>query len=160
MDPDDAVPLKTKDIGAARANWHPQVHQLLDEDLYFILFRFTRPRDISAELDELMAEAGIQNYSAYIIFGYFDGLLRVWLTPHRWQLLLRCIARRNPQISETRYLKVAALRYLWSRFGAYNLLEAGGPSEEFARTFEGNRPEIQLVARDPLGPPIEATTAL
>jgi len=155
-----ALALATRSIRDARLNWHPQVHQHFDEDLYFVLLRFARPRDVAKAIDALMRDAGIQSYCGYTVFGWFDGLVRFWLTPQHWQRFLRVLSRHEGEIPENRHLKVATLRYLWSPNRDDPLMDPRGPGEEMIEAIERERKQVLEVAEQPGAPPTAAVAEL
>jgi hypothetical protein len=152
--------LATSDIGSARVNWHPHVHQRFDEDLYFILFHLAQPQNVADQLVSIFESANIFAHSLYVIFGYFDGLARVWLTPQQLRGVYRAIKQHENDILETRVLKVVGLRYFWANHGLESLLDATGPPPEVLKNITAEYSAIARVAGHPVEPSAEDVGSL
>ena len=118
-------------------NWHPQVHTHMGEELWFFLIRFKDPT-VGAVEDQLRAvlnEAGIVHACRYTLYGFWDGLVRAWMTEAMTRRFLRLVKDRRVElgIDDVRPFEVTELHYLWR--GDPNLLESG-PSIEKLNAFE------------------------
>src|ERR1700733_4392460 len=72
-------------------NWHPLVHtNTYRESLYFFLIRYREPHytPVASQLRRILAAAGVTHACEYTIFGYWDGLIRVWLSQSSHNRLL------------------------------------------------------------------------
>lgn len=137
--------LTTNSVDAARLNWNPSVHRHFDEDLYFVLIRFSRAREVARGVDQIMASAGIRHYSSYVTFGHYDALLRVWLTPFHWQRLLSTLASNEQERSRILHLKVSRLDYLWLQRPIPISDLNGIPADDGARVWQ-HEDQIKQVA--------------
>lgn len=84
-------------VGNSVFRWHPDIHRIYSETLYFFALRF---RGYSKALvSELVAELaerhGITGLSAYEVFGAFDVILKVWLTPASLPVISSVLASRG-----------------------------------------------------------------
>jgi hypothetical protein len=97
-------------------NWHPYVHvHEFSEQLYFYLLRLDRPlhSPVHDQIRHLLDLAEIEWACEYSIFGYWDAIIRVWLTDpsrHRFERILRS---GQANIGEARYFTANEIRHLW-----------------------------------------------
>lgn len=77
-------PFRADSIKEPRLVWDATVHKYFLDTCNFFLFRYrqTPPDEIKALQDEV-TRLGIGSYYAYLLFGHFDALLRVWATAAR-----------------------------------------------------------------------------
>ncbi|MEW6607996.1 MAG: hypothetical protein AB1414_11195 [bacterium] len=79
--------------------WHPEVHKIYGETLYFFLLNFEPGIFGNDEYMEKIKNAlelcEIKGYSIYFVFGHYDCLLRVWLKPGKETIFKRKIADTN-----------------------------------------------------------------
>jgi hypothetical protein len=62
--------------------WHPQIHEFFGETLYFFSLRFRGyTKTILRDLQTSLGALGITGTCLYELFGAYDVLLKVWLTP-------------------------------------------------------------------------------
>lgn len=101
-------------MGQARANWHPQVHRLYDEDLFYFLLRFSQTRNVQQILQDIMAESGIRFYCAYAVTGYYDAVVRFWATPQYKRRLLKAITRARGEVATFQEFQASEIYYDWS----------------------------------------------
>ena len=93
--------------------WSPDVHQYFDESLFYVLLRLGHARNVLDSVRALMREASIDHYSAYVVYGHFDALIRVWLTPHSWQALQSTINRGRQNGNRLLSLRATGVDYIW-----------------------------------------------
>jgi hypothetical protein len=96
--------------------WRPEVHSYYNETLYYFLIAVNGDTDVLiAELDGRLAKIGVTGICLYEIFGQYDVLLRVWLTPNLEALLLDELEqlRENKSISNFHPFRVSQL-YHWA----------------------------------------------
>jgi hypothetical protein len=143
-------------IGATSSgnyNWHPAVHEEhFDEALYFIIIRLHEPlhRPVADQIRELLKGAGIKYACAYPLFGYWDALVRVWLTPASYKRFVRVLresAKRSNKhnIEDYRGFSASEIHYFWSETEG-NLLV---PGKEIMTAITSNNSDIDLVAEKP-----------
>ena len=106
-------------------NWHPAIHVDYDETLYFVLLRLKKPlhQPISDQVRDLLDRADIRFACEYSIFGYWDALIRVWLTHGGYERLYRLLGQmhaRDDVVFET--FAASEIRYLWNESNPGNLL--------------------------------------
>jgi len=64
--------------------WDPAVHRYFGEDLYFFILRAENPtRAYYEDVSERCKNSGVSAYCLYKLYGYYDGLLRVWANNDR-----------------------------------------------------------------------------
>lgn len=120
-------------------NWHPQVHTHVNEALWFHLIRFKDPTSapVPRQLDDLLREYDVRHACKYTLYGYWDALIRVWMTDPMKRRFLREMKHRSAElgIDEVRPFAVSGLHYMWHDPSA-DLLDSG-PSLETLNAFEG-----------------------
>ncbi len=97
-------------------NWHPAIHtKAYREELYFFLVRYREPHytPVASQLRRLLAAAGVTHACEYTIFGYWDGLVRVWLSPSSRNRLVSLLDSHEYNIEEHRFLVATNVHYLW-----------------------------------------------
>ena len=73
--------------------WHPRVHEFYNESLYYFALRFRGyNRSLYVNLKEELIRHGIIGICLYEIFGSYDVLLRVWLTPRLQSAIVRILS--------------------------------------------------------------------
>lgn len=61
--------------------WHPTIHRLYNEDLYYFFLRFSPyNREALQMLKERLTDVGVSGLCLYEVFGDCDVLVRAWLT--------------------------------------------------------------------------------
>jgi hypothetical protein len=144
--------MSPRDSGAY--NWHPAVHEEhFDEALYFVLVRLHEPlhQPVAEQIRKLLAGAGIEYACAYPLFGWWDALVRVWLTPTSYKRFIRALhdavkhksAEHN--IEDYRGFATSEIRYFWSDVEG-NLL---APGKEVRTAMASNKADIDRVASKP-----------
>jgi hypothetical protein len=104
------------EVSVSAFNWHPAVHtNSYREQLYFFLVRFREPHytPVASQLRRILMAAGVAHACEYTIFGYWDGLIRAWLTPGSHNRLRGLIDAPESNIDECRTLTATSLYYLW-----------------------------------------------
>lgn len=78
--------------------WDPSVHRHFGEDLYFFIVRAENPSPAYyGDLRDLCARSGISSYCLYKLYGYYDGLLRVWANYEKVRELRENLRNRLPE---------------------------------------------------------------
>lgn len=78
--------------------WDPSVHRHFGEDLYFFIVRAENPTPAYyADLREECARSSISWYCLYKLYGYYDGLLRVWANNEKIRELRDNLRVRLPE---------------------------------------------------------------
>lgn len=99
-------------------NWHPAVHtDKFGETLYFFLIRFREPmhRPVAEQIRSLLQAAGIQFACEYVIFGPWDGLVRVWITPAAYNRLVKLMRPPSSHnVEDFQGFATSQIYYLWS----------------------------------------------
>jgi hypothetical protein len=102
----------------AEYNWHPVVHaEEYEETLYFLLIRLHQPRHrrVSEQIRRVLETAGIEFACEYSIFGYWDALVRAWLTHDSYLRLMRVLKRRTESnVAKFETFVASEMRYLWA----------------------------------------------
>jgi hypothetical protein len=130
-------------------NWHPAVHSdKFGETLYFLMLRLREPlhTPVSDQVRSLLQAAGIQFACEYVIFGWWDALIRVWLTPSAYNRLARLMtpAPEN-NIDEFHGFTATQIHYLWSGNDADLLAH----KPETLTAIAANTEAIDATAADP-----------
>lgn len=111
-----SVSLESRGIAEARLTFHPAVHKFYGEQLYYFAMRSaagSRAAD-EAAIANALGQLRLDHYCLYPAFGYFDYLLRVWMTGVKAARLRRAFAASPGTFSDVRDLDVEEVRYLWS----------------------------------------------
>lgn len=126
-------------------NWHPKVHTHKGEGLWFFLIRFKDPTlgAVEDQISSALEKAGIPYACKYTLYGYWDALIRVWMTEAVRRRFLDILKKRTEElgIEESRYFEVSGLYYLWHDVHE-DLLESG-PAVEKLNAFEGEVQEAK-----------------
>jgi hypothetical protein len=108
----DAAALTTRPTH----NWHPAVHaKKYREHLYFYLVRFRDPHytPVAAQLRRILERAGVAHACEYTVYGFWDGLVRTWLTPASHTRLRTLFEAKENNIDRVRSLQAEHVHYLW-----------------------------------------------
>jgi len=149
--------LETK----ANFNWHPKLHAHEGELLWFFLIRFADPTAgaVDAQLKKALEQAGLQHSCMYALYGYWDGLLRVWMTVGVKRKFLRLMKKKPNEfgVVDIRDFEVTAMYYMWHNADVDLLDEEEGPSleqinalEETVRGVRGNVALLEPADREKL----------
>jgi hypothetical protein len=99
-------------------NWHPAVHSVhFGETLYFVMIRLREPlhTPVATQIKHLLQTARIQYACSYPLFGWWDALVRVWLTPASYSRFARVLENSvNHNVANFRGFTTTNIRYLWS----------------------------------------------
>jgi hypothetical protein len=97
-------------------NWQPGVHTRFGEKLYFYLLRLKSPLrgdEVEARIRRLLDAADIAHACEYAIYGDWDVLIRVWLSPS-WKKQFLAALKRAGDTIDVRDFEANELRYLWT----------------------------------------------
>lgn len=97
-------------------NWQPGVHTRFGEKLYFYLLRLKSPLrgdEVEARIRRLLDAADIVHACEYAIYGDWDVLIRVWLSPSWRKQFLAALEGAGDTIN-VRDFEASELRYLWA----------------------------------------------
>jgi hypothetical protein len=134
-------------VPEAKFNWHPKVHAHEDEVLWFFLVRFVDPTAdaVDALLKKGLERAGLMHSCTYALYGYWDGLLRVWMTVGAKRKFLRMMKDKPNEfgVADIRDFEVASMYYLWNDRDADLLDDAQGPSLERLNAFQEKVREVR-----------------
>jgi hypothetical protein len=110
------VTFRTKDINRSRYLWHPSVHRHYKESCRYILLRFPEPEvgSVVAKLESTMEKALIESYNVYLVYGFYDILIRAWATPQQWDRLSHLLGLTFQIDSHNEY-HVDEVEYLWTK---------------------------------------------
>lgn len=112
----------------------------MGESLWYFLVRFRDPTagEPKDQLETLLAQAGVRYACEYTLYGFWDGLLRVWLRGDAKRRLLQMIKARADELGmdDVRYFEVSGLYYMWHLVDVDLLGEGAGPSLEKLHGFE------------------------
>lgn len=116
--------MRAEPSGSTPYNWHPLVHkQHFDETLYFAMIRLDAPRHVpvAEQVRALLQSIGVEYACEYVLFGWHDAFIRVWLKASTYQRFMDALAERcdNDGIEG---FEVDRIHYLWR--GDANLLAA------------------------------------
>lgn len=127
-------------------NWRPAVHTRFGEKLYFYLLKLKSPLrgdEVEARMHRLLDAADIQHACEYAVYGDWDVLIRVWLSPS-WKKQFLSALKRTDDTIDVRFFEANELRYLWT--GDSSDLLASTPSVE-AKIAE-RLDDVRAVAED------------
>lgn len=112
--PTSANPFESEGVGIPRLVWAPEVHEHYKEICNFYLVRLVTPQlSHSFTWPDLLAKASIKSFSIYPIYGHFDFLVRLWVTPQKRTHFLRLV--ENPGLfDEVIEFQVRKVDYLWA----------------------------------------------
>lgn len=97
-------------------NWHPGVHTRFGEKLYFYLLRLKSPlraNEVEGRIRNLLDAADVKHACEYAVYGDWDVLIRVWLSPS-WKKQFLSALNRADDTSTVRAFEANELRYLWA----------------------------------------------
>jgi len=99
--------------------WHPEIHKIQGEVLYFYLLEIERLfaddiKDIYAEIKNILEGCGIKGYCSYLVFGRYDFLLRVWLRPGKEKILEEKLIERSIKVVD-RFICEEIYHYLFRK---------------------------------------------
>jgi hypothetical protein len=129
-------------------NWHPAVHgEKFGETLHFFQIRFHEPlhSPIGNQIRSLLQAAGIQFACEYVLFGWWDALVRVWLTPAAHNRLARLMNRSSANVESFQGFATSQIYYHWSGLQG-NLLEH---TPKIPTAIAANAAAIELTASEP-----------
>ena len=94
--------------------WHPGLHERYGEQLYFIVIK---PHSYSnwfkMTLEEKLRSSGVLGWSMYEVYGFFDVMIRAWMTQEQRSLFYKAIEDDN-NILEWQDIIIYEVDYLWS----------------------------------------------
>jgi hypothetical protein len=114
-----------------RLVWRPEVHTLLfQETCHYFLLRVNRPdAELPTRVREFISRAQIKASCVYLLYGYFDVLIRVWATPTKYGLFDELTQNDLEFLQEIKEFKVKQIRYGCGRNAqAHNGLSNAAPS--------------------------------
>lgn len=130
-------------------NWHPAVHaDKFGETLYFFLIRLREPlhTPVTEQIRDLLQAAGIQFACEYVIFGEWDALVRVWLTPSAYNRLVQLMSPgAGNNVEEFQGFRTSQIHYLWSDHGGDLLTH----DTDILTAIAANTDAIESTANDP-----------
>jgi hypothetical protein len=94
--------------------WHPAVHNFYQEECYFFLLRLEDPiiENLESQMTTALRNANASSYCLYLLFGYYDVMIRIWCRSEvRRSLVLEL--RRLPGRNEIHEFRAEEIRYLW-----------------------------------------------
>jgi len=127
-------------------NWQPGVHTRFGEKLYFYLLRLKSPLrgdEVESRIRRLLDAADIAHACEYAIYGDWDVLIRVWLSPSWKKQFLAALNKAGDTIN-VRDFEANELRYLWT--GDTSDLLAG--SSEMEAKIAERLDDVQAVAEE------------
>lgn len=86
--------FQSESLAAERWVWDPLVHARYDEHCYYFIIRALDPsptRTLNSALRELLDREEIRSSSAYVVFGWYDALVRLWATEEVRRRFLRAL---------------------------------------------------------------------
>jgi hypothetical protein len=96
-------------------NWHPAVHKRFGEHLHFYLIRLRDPlhEPVSEQIRRALQDAHVEYACEYSIFGFWDALVRVWLTPAAEKKFERI--RKDPaaNMADVRHFQARHMHHFW-----------------------------------------------
>lgn len=80
-------PFESADLGEKRLVWDQVVHEFAGEGCSFWLFSWSgKTSELEGHVRALLKKADIENASVYVLYGYYDVLVRAWVTPSEREL--------------------------------------------------------------------------
>ncbi|MBU0607882.1 MAG: hypothetical protein KKI08_08330 [Armatimonadetes bacterium] len=135
--------------------WHPVVHSVYEETLYFYLIQaetytgtLAPAMDFRDRITRLLAKCGIHGYFLYQVFGDYDILLRVWLTRAKRERLDSALDQELG-IRQIRVLPCDEVDYLW--------LDARDADHIADRVIDIGRAKLAPYQADPDAPNVQDT---
>jgi hypothetical protein len=129
-------------------NWHPAVHaEKFGETLHFFVIRFHEPlhSPIADQVRNLLQAAGIQFACEYVLFGWWDALVRVWLTAAAYNRLARLMMGDSTNVEDFQGFATSQVHYQWS--GKEGDLLAH--TADIPTAIAANAEAVELTAADP-----------
>src|SRR6266508_2647291 len=76
-------PFAGSTFDGPRLIWHPEVHRLFGERCVFFILQIQDPQlgPTEEEVGLLVSKAGAAARAVYPLYGYYDVLVRAWVTP-------------------------------------------------------------------------------
>jgi hypothetical protein len=100
-------------------NWHPLVHSAyFEESLYYVLVRLRDPlhRPVAEQIGKVVAKAEITHACEYSLFGWWDALIRVWLTRSSYRRFLKVLEDKAlHNIEDFQGFTTTQMYYFWNR---------------------------------------------
>ena len=95
--------------------WHPGLHERYSEQLYFIVIKpYSYSNWFKMTLEEKLRGCGVLGWSMYEVYGFFDVMVRAWMTPEQRSLFYKALDGDN-NILEKQDFIVYEIDYLWSQ---------------------------------------------
>lgn len=109
-------PFQSASLDQARCVWHPAAHRYYQEYCSYFLLRLRGPAPtaMADTLTRLLVQAQISSYCVYIVYGYYDGLIRVWATPQKRARLIRLFEQNRGTVENVLEFQARDIRYLWA----------------------------------------------
>jgi hypothetical protein len=115
---EDSQPQFFGPVGRQRILWHPAVHTAYGESCYFYLIsgQDSQAPVLLNNLKTLMESLGVRSAALNVVFGPYDVLAKVWLTPQRRQRMLRLIqgTRSGLQVESILEFQAVGVTYTWT----------------------------------------------
>jgi len=140
--------FQATNIRDARYVWDPAVHAHLREHCSYILVRLasTDLRGAERSLSAHLQRAGIRAYCTYVLYGYYDFLIRAWMTPQKREQLIQQVTR-DKHLDTLDEFRVDAAHFTWSpvsmlgRKSLERLMEEIGEVAEYLQASSRDVPE-------------------
>src|SRR5947209_11213091 len=95
------VSFRTTNILSDRYVWDPQAHHEYREHCRYLLLRFDGPDPADVpRIAKACDRALISSYCVYLIYGYYDVLVRVWCTAQKYERLMR-LDRKSTRLNSS-----------------------------------------------------------
>lgn len=147
-------PFQSRDVADRRLVWDPAVHELYDEHCSYFLLRMREPDpNIVETMTHLLVQAQISSFCVYVVYGYYDVLVRVWSTGQKRGRFIDLLDRNATAIESVDEFLAGSILFLWSQ-----TVEFDDPRE-----LQAFRPDIEIVSRAILRkiePPVDAIDTL
>lgn len=137
-----ADPFIGRDPCQPRLLWHPKVHAAYGERCVFFRIRVHK-HHLSAsvdELDSLLRGIGVRAYSIYPLWGYYDFLVRTWLTPLTRTRVMETLDQAIGLVADYEEFQTEQIVYIWS-------IKQGAP-EPSQKLIETHRQDIEQLHKE------------
>jgi len=110
------MPVPRVGISDVHWTWDPSVHTYYNESCHFFLIRFNAQRLSTADrvLTDALTESQLDAFSVYLLLGYHDALIRVWVTPQKRRRLVDRLRSRPDAIESVEEFRADRIEYTWA----------------------------------------------
>jgi len=94
--------------------WDQAVHEHYEENCHYFLVRVKHPdRALMENLVDPLKDAQVTPSAVYLLFGFYDALIRMWATRDKRERFVRLLTKDPGLIQEIREFLVTDIEYRW-----------------------------------------------